>query len=771
MTTTTSTSCSLCDIEIRGDAVYDEALSFCCHGCHTVYQILKQAGQLTDPESSPLFQQAVKSGLISNPDLLEQLKKRRPSTQELHRLTFEVGEMWCPSCAEVIPLFLLQNPALHNCVVDYATDLGSVEFDPCRIGKEEIFSLIHRLGYTAHPLDSNQGRKVNRMLLLRFGVAAFCLLNTMMFSYPLYAGNPGIAQTHTFAYLSLFTSIPVVTFCLAPILRRFWASLQVALFGMETLVVIGVGSAFALSVYNLSLGSIDVYFDSLSAIVTLVLLGKIIEARAKFSARETLTRLSRSLPRKGRRKVGEKEEWVPVKELKIDDILVVTAGEKVVLDGEVIKGAASVDESLLTGECLPLPKLPGSPLIAGSLLTDGWLTFRVSREEEGSTLSQIIRQVEVGFTHKPAYTRAVDPLVRWLVPAVLLLAAITGILRQDPIAAITVLLISCPCAIGIAAPLAEALTMSALAQAGCLVRNRGALQLLGKETLSVFDKTGTLTTGQFSLIHPPPTHQAILKALVAKSHHPISRALYQALPIEPVKIDRFQVVIGNGLQGHYHGKRYLLGSTEFLRARGVQGVFEELPGTTPLFFAEEDRLLFRMDLEDQVRPAAKSTLALLPSPVILSGDAASAVECVAKQVGSSLYYWRQSPLEKQEKIRKWREQGECVLMLGDGINDAPALAEAHVGISVVSATDMSVQASDLLLTSDRLEVLPRIRDIARKGRRIVYQNLWWAFSYNVIGLGLALSGQLRPLFAAVAMVLSSLAVIANALRLKRKSSP
>ncbi len=763
--TALTTTCALCELAVGSTPVCDEELSFCCHGCHTVYQILKRAGKLEDVGESPLFQQAVKSGLISNPDLLEQLRNK-PKPKELQRLTFEVGEMWCPSCAEIIRLYSLQQEGVFSCVVDYATDLASIEFDPQVVGRERLFSLIRGLGYEPCLLDSKQGNQISRSLLLRFGVAAFCLLNIMMFSYPLYAGDRTVEGALLFAQLSGVAALPVVTYCLWPILKRFFASLQVGLFGMETLVVLGVGSAFGLSIHHLSMGSIDVYFDSMAAIVTLVLLGKMIEARAKFSARDTLTSLTRALPRRGRRG----DEWVAVKDLAVGDLIRVCAGEKVVLDGVVVEGSGICDESLMTGEPLPHTKAPGDALLAGSLLVEGGLVFRVVREEKESTLSQIVGQVERGLDHKPAYIRAVDPLIRWIVPVLVLLAASVGYVTGDPIRAITLLLISCPCAIGIAAPLAESLTMSAMAKTGAIIRNRGVLRLLGRETISVFDKTGTVTYGRFELLSEIPSHHAILKALCNATNHPISQTIARSIQEEPEELDHIRIVLGKGMEGTKKGHRYYFGSADFLRTSGIAGEYNEPPGDTTVFFGKDHQLLFALTLADEVRPEAREAMEGLPHPVLLSGDSSTSVQKVAKEIGFSEWFWRHTPLEKQERVQRWREDGEVVLMVGDGVNDAPALSEAQIAISVLAATDLSIQVSDILLTTDDLRVLSRIRALAVKGQRIVTQNLFWAFSYNIIGVGLALCGQLRPLYAAVAMVLSSLAVIANALRIKTSSS-
>ena len=786
----TSQLCALCDLDVGNHAIVDGEHAFCCPGCHTVFQILQSRQEVENYDQHPVFQAAVQSGLISNPGLLEQLRqkasKERPEVTS--RLHLDVGEMWCPSCAEVIKLLLMQTEGVVNCVVDYSTDLASVEFDPCQVSKEDVLGVIRSVGYTAEPLQADGKQVVNRGLLLRFGVAAFCALNAMMFSYPIYAsqfsGSSG-GYSYLFAWLSFFVSLPVLFYSATPILRRFWVSLQLGLFGMETLVVMGVGSAFGLSLYQLSQGSDHVYFDSMSVIVALVLLGKIIEARAKFSAKEAILQINRSIPRKGRRRFDDgSERFVSVKEIDVGDLVVICAGEKVVLDGTVIEGEGWVDESLMTGEPVPVQKGGGEQVLGGTLLQQGWICVQVTDRAEVSTLAQIIGMVEEGVNHKVQYERAIDPIVRWFVPTVILIAVFSGAWmfwvgdhtssEAIVVRVISILLISCPCAIGIAVPLAESLLMAGLARLGAIVRNRGVLRLLGRETIWVFDKTGTVTEGRFSLLEGVETlselQQSQLKALSSRSQHPIATTIAKEINQPPNHLQSFRELIGKGIKGSCEGVCLHLGSRHFLESEGIALSDEkgEASGLKTLVgFAVDHQLVSWVVLGDRMKQGMKEVLQHQRS-LLLSGDAESVVKCVAHEAGFDACAWQQSPLEKREKIETLRQEGETVLFVGDGMNDAPALTAAHIGLSVVSATDLSIQASDILLTTDQLSVIPKVRSLARQGHRIIKQNLFWAFFYNVVGIGLAVTGYLLPIFASLAMVVSSLMVIGNALRLLRR---
>jgi len=789
------TCCRLCATPVVNGRVVDGDQIFCCHGCHAVYQILSVKGELASYQQHPIFEQAIQAGLISNPQLLEEMASRSSdfSQDELKKIYFEIEEMWCPSCAEVIKWMLLRKPGVLHCVIDYTTDLASIEYSPRHLSKDEIFKTIEGLGYRPLPLQGAERRPVSFVLWLRFIIAAFCALNIMMFSYPVYAtyfesDENGYARL--LVWLSFFTSLPVVSYCAWPIWRRFVNSVRAGILGMETLVVMGVGSAFSLSLFHLFSGSTHVYFDSMSVIIALVLLGKIIESRAKFSAKDSILCLARSTPRRGRKCFPDgSQKFVPLKEIAVGDSIAIFTGEKVVLDGVVIDGEGACDESLMTGESLPVMKRPGDHVLGGTFLQNGTLIYRVTTELEETALHKIIDLVEQNIGHKTSYVRYADQIVRYFVPVVALIAFCAGIaaffyaselplesrLAEGLIRIVSVLLISCPCAIGIAAPLAESYMMHGLAKLGALVRNRGCLALLGKETVFVFDKTGTVTEGRFNVItglrELSGEERALLKGLAKHSNHPIARATTLAIPEAHATVNRIEEIAGKGLKGFSDGVLCLFGSLDFLRQQGVPAHSEELSSdeevATVVYFSVNLQPPSKIVLGDRLRSDAAALLEELKplQRVLLSGDSESTVKAVARLCGFDTYRARYHPLEKRAFIDALRAQGEVVCMLGDGINDAPALTAANIGISVVSATDISIQVSDILLTTERLGVVSQVRAFGKKGQRIIQQNLFWAFFYNVIGIGLACMGYLSPLFAASAMVLSSLIVLFNAKRL------
>ncbi len=766
MKTISEQSCALCGLKAQGSAYSEGELRFCCPGCRAVYRILEAQKSLSGYEEHPIFREAVKSGLISNPELLETMRERSREMDsfETRRLHLDIQNMWCPSCAEVIRLILMQQKGVKNCVVDYCTDLASIEWVPRFISEDRILAIIEGLGYGPRRLCDDQGKSAHSLLLLRFIVAAFCALNVMMFSYPVYASyffadSSGLADT--FSRLSFAASIPALTYCGYPVYRRFWQGMKAGILGMEALISISVFSAIGLSVYELAKGSNHIYFDTATVIITFVLLGKIIESKAKFSAKESLMRLTRALPRRGRKKgVG----FVPLKEIRAGDILVAHAGEKIVLDGIVVEGEGGADESLMTGEVVPVQKLKGESLIGGSLLKRGSVSYRVTKTLEESTLSELISLIETELKDKVPYSRAADRVAKWLVPAVLSIAV--SLLFFAPLRALSVLVIACPCALGIAVPLVESRLMHRLSACGAVVRNRGALSLLGKETAYVFDKTGTVTEGKFRVLSGldeiPARDRAVLKSMCLQSAHPASVAISTAIAEKPAPLDSFEDVQGNGLKASYQNEDYCLGSASFLGEKVPEcrdgGVI------TTVFFSKGGRTLAALSLGDQIKTGMKELVQSLPATYLLSGDGQNTVSKVAGLCGFKGFLAEANPLSKRDFIDTLRKR-EVICFVGDGLNDAPAIAGADIGISVMSATDMSIQASDILLTTDNLSVLQTLRTLGKQARRLISQNLFWAFGYNVIGIGLAVFGLLSPIYAAFAMVLSSVIVILNAQRI------
>lgn len=782
MATETLSLCALCELEITSRPFAEGNLLFCCAGCHAVHTILAAKSELEKGIDHPLVKEAAEAGLISNPNLLEELheRKQRASEEilEKKRIIISLQGLWCPSCAHLIQYVLARKKGVINIIVDYATDIAVVEYQPRYLDKENILSAIARLGYEVDIQADAALTSASRPLKIRCAVTAFFALNVMMFAYPLYATYfDASAEEYSsiFAWLSFWAALPVMTYGAWPIYKRFWAALRTGFFGMETLVVLGAGSATLLSTYRLLNGNTHVYFDTACVIVALVLGGKLVESKAKFNAKKTLTEIARSQPKRGRKRFADgKTYFVPFADIEIGDEIKTVAGEKIILDGIVTEGEATCDESLLTGESLPVVKTIGSKVIGGSVLLHGTIVWSVKTAVEETIQQRILQLVQNDLGLKNVKEQRIDVILRFFIPIILLLTLWGYVLSGWNFEqALSILLIACPCALGIAIPLVESQLIQALAEKGALVRNRACLQTLGKESIIAFDKTGTVTKGYLEVINGinslSSEERFVFANIARQSTHPVSQAIARALDSElPIEIPTLEHA-GKGLEGKWKNKTYRMGSEAYFKALAFdyQTRTKGFPGSTPCLLFEDNRLIARLFLADSIKQEIPPLLKALNNvqSILLSGDNKQTVKHIAQECGFDSWYGEQSPLDKREKIKELKNNGAVIAMIGDGINDAPALTAADVAISVVSATDISIQVSDILLTTEKMDVLLPVRKLAIKARHLIKQNLFWTFFYNVIGIGLALGGYLSPIYSAIAMTASSLIVVLNAQRL------
>lgn len=764
---TNPVSCSLC-----GQRVKRSSSSFCCHGCQAVYEILSANQELSKKENHPLYLQAVKYGIISNPELT------LPTAHAIAgQWTLQIEGMWCPACATLISLLMLKTKGVKACHVDYMTDMTAIDFDPMLTSKEELIKKIEKWGYKASEATNSSFKKREFSLTLRLVIASFCALNVMMFTYPLFStffdqAEEGVVPI--LSWISLGLTLPVVTYSAWPIYRRFYFGLREGFLGMEALVVLGIAASLSVSFYEMAIGSHRVYFDTVTMLIALLLFGKAVEQKAKFSSKEAQMKLHLLSPRKGRKRTEAGQfEIVSIKEIKSGDVIQILSGERVVLDGIVMGGDASVDESSMTGESTPIYKRVGDPVLSGSILLSGILEVKVTADCETSSLKKLIQQTQGALLHKTEISRLVDRIAQAITPAVLTVTTAafayflsTGYGFQEAfLRATSALLIACPCAIGIAAPLAESSLIDVFSKKGAIVRNRSLFSKLAQATLFVFDKTGTVTEGKLELVNGlsalSDDQKTRLKSLSACSLHPVSQAISASIEGAAHPVQSLKEMPGFGVSGIIGGKSVSIGAARWMVARGV-----EVPALSSVHsvccYEEEGYLVAQIELKDRLREGA---LNLPIKKLLLSGDREEPVKKMAELLGFSSYAACMTPLEKQERIRALKFQGEVIVFVGDGMNDAPSLAEAHVGVSVLQASDMAYQASDLYLLNGKLDLFQELVAVSIKGERVQRQNFFWAFFYNAIGIPLALAGILTPLFATFAMTASSLIVLLNSKRI------
>ncbi|MBH9551283.1 heavy metal translocating P-type ATPase [Inhella gelatinilytica] len=590
--------------------------------------------------------------------------------------------------------------------------------------------------------------------------------------------------------------------------RRFykaaWAGLRARSPGMDVLVALGSTSAWGLSLWLLwrGAGSMELFFESGASILSFVLLGRYLEGRAKRATGSALRGLQELAPAQA--ELWRDEAWrlEPLSELKASDRVRVRPGGRIPCDGRVTEGRTHVDEAHLSGEPLPVAKEVGDVVRAGALNLDGVIELRASQTAAASSLAQLVRLVESAQASKAPIQRLADRVAARFVPAVLLLAVATlaawtlaGRWGQGLIAAVSVLVVACPCALGLATPTAVVVGIGRAARRGLLVRDAAALEQMASLDRIVFDKTGTLTRGEPELLHIEPLGelnrlqvQALAAALSAGSEHPLARAIREAQSDLPTAAaTEVRALAGLGLMGKVGEQRLHLGSSRYLLELGLSTAAWEASaqkqaarGLSVSWLAAsqpEPQLLGLLSFGDRPRAEAARALADLRKQglrcSLLSGDRPEAARAVAQQLGFGAQDEVHGGLLPQDKlgaIHTWRARGERVAMVGDGLNDAPALAAADVGIAITAqgrGTDVAAQASTLTLLSDDLRRIPEGLTLARRTLRAIRQNLFWAFGFNAVMLPLAMAGQLNPLWASAAMASSSLIVLGNALRLRR----
>jgi Cu+-exporting ATPase len=582
--------------------------------------------------------------------------------------------------------------------------------------------------------------------------------------------------------------------------RAGWLALRARSGNMDLLVALGTSAAYGLSVYQLLAGgAMHLYFEASAVVITLVLLGKWLEARAKRQTASAIRALQVLRPDAARVRRGGQDIDVPIAEVKVGELVVVRPGERIAADGVVAEGASHVDEALITGESLPVARHAGDRVTGGAINGEGLLLVRVSAVGAESTLARIIRLVEDAQAAKAPVQHLVDRVSAVFVPVVLVLALLTlagwwlyaGDAERAIINAVAVLVIACPCALGLATPAAIMAGTGVAARYGILIKDAEALELAHRVTTVAFDKTGTLTEGKPSLaaLAPAPGIEEpqllqLAAAVQRGSEHALGRAVLDAATARGLVASLAAVDVaalpGRGVAATVEGRRLLLGSTRLMREQGIgldalseRAAMLERQGLTISWLADDDghRLLGLLAFGDRVKPQARAALQALRAmriqTLLLTGDNQGSADVVGKQLGIDRVIADMLPADKAGAVAALKVGGQCVAMVGDGINDAPALAAADVGIAMSSGTDVAMQAAGITLMRGDPALVAAAISISRRSYNKIRQNLFWAFIYNLVGIPLAAFGLLNPMLAGGAMALSSVSVIGNALLLRR----
>lgn len=705
----------------------------------------------------------------------------------------------CAACAGLIEAALERVDGVRAARVNGASERAEVDWDPARTRASALIEAVQRAGYQAYLADAEDALRSrqaeSRQALWRLFVAAFCMMQVMMAAAPGYFAAPGDIAPDLAALLrwsAWVLTLPVLLFSARPFFSAAWQSLRQRRIGMDVPVALGIAVTFvASSAASFDPGGIfghEVYFDSLTMFVCFLLAGRWLEARSRERSTRSLDALLRRLPDSVERLAADGSvAWVPAARLAAGDRVRVAVGQAFPADGCLIEGRTQADESLLTGESRPLVRGVGDSVIAGSLNLGAPVLMRVAQVGHGTRHQQIVALMQRALTERPSTVRWADRVAAPFVGGVLLLAAAAfGVwMHIDPSravwVAVSILIVTCPCALSLAAPSALIAATGALARRGVLVQRLDALETLAQIDIACFDKTGTLTEDRLALaqvVWPDggdlQAWQRRAAALAAHSRHPLSQALVRATPSEDAASWPWHGVheqAGQGLEAlDADGRRWRLGSAAWV------GVVPPTDLARPaVWLAPQDGTAApphaRFEFDEVLRPDAAGLLRSLREQGIglrlLSGDRAGAVQAVAQRLGLADAQHDATPQDKLASLRALQRQGRRVLMVGDGLNDGPVLAQADVSVALGHGAALAQQRADIVVLGSRLGEIAHARGVARRCAGIVRQNLAWAAGYNAVCVPLALLGWLPPWAAGLGMALSSLVVVGNALRLAR----
>ena len=772
--------------------------NMCCRGCQAVAQAIVDGG-LTSfykhrdaPSGRPeelIPEELARMDLYDQPALQAGFVTLDESNLKHASLILE--GITCAACVWLNERHVRALQGVQDFQVNYSTHRAHVAWDDSQLHLSDILKAIGNIGYIAHPFDPGRQEAVQKReksrALRRLFVAGLGAMQVMMLAIAMYAGDYSgmdINIEHFMRWVSLLLTVPVVFFSSSGFFVTAWRDLRRRQLSMEVPVSLAIGLAFGASVWHTLLGSGEIYFDSVCMFSFFLLTSRYLEMGARHKAGQAAEQLVKLLPATTIRVVDGAYEAVPVSQLRPGDIVLVKPGETVPADGEVTEGESSVDESLLTGESLPRHRAPGDALVGGSLNVESPLQMRINSVGEDTMVSGIVRLLDRAQAEKPRLAQLADRVAGYFVGTQLVVAGSValgwGLLAPERAFEITlaVLVVTCPCALSLATPAAVTAAIGALTRLGLLVTRGHVLETLATADQVVFDKTGTLTHGSLSLAGVEPLagmgRQQVLDisaSLGRGSEHPVSRILTlhggQVLDVEQLRARP-----GLGMQGEIGGAVYRLGNANFV----AELVGDEPPALpqgvrgTQVYLGCDSGWLARFELHDRLREDAGAAISRLKAlglrPHIFSGDVPDAVAAVAQELDIADWHGGMRPDDKLARVRELQAAGHKVVMIGDGVNDAPVLAGADVSVAMGQGAQLAHATADMVALSGRLGILAEGVQKARATRSIIGQNLGWAVLYNLIAVPLAAAGWVAPWMAAIGMSVSSLVVVLNALRLK-----
>ncbi|GGO69664.1 heavy metal translocating P-type ATPase [Bowmanella pacifica] len=765
--------------------VLGESQPMCCPGCQAVaeaivangledyYKFRTEPAERADGMPNDLLE---KLKLFDQPELQEEFVVNKGKDNQV-QLSLE--GISCAACAWLIEKKLAKLPGIKQIAVNVSARRALVSWYPEQLALSGILAAIENIGYHAQPFhpkqQEEQFKKTEQSYLKRIGLSGLMTMQVMMIAVALYFGLFGNLDEDIRQFMhwvSLTLSVPVVLYSGAIFYQGAWRALRSGSVNMDVPISVAIWALFIASAKATIIAQGEVFFESVCMFIFLLLISRFLEHKSRHKAAQISANMSKYIPVTATLLENGQASDILAKLLKVDQLVLVKAGETIPVDGVVIDGTSHVDESMLTGEFEPVNKKAGDEVFGGALNQSGSLTIKVLRPLKEAMVSQILRLQDEALLNKPAIAQLADRISSYFVLAVLAISALTfwywhaqGNVDAFWITA-SVLVATCPCALGLATPSALTCAMARLNRQGILLKRADLLESLTSINMLAFDKTGTLTEGKFSIqrtvnLSSLPEQQIleIAAALEMHSEHPLAKAFnhYQVEPATHVEI-----IAGLGLCGEVKGIHYQLGSSHLIK-HGIPAALTDCN----VLLADAEQVLAGFVLTDQVRSDALSMLEDLKGyeRCIISGDSQHNVEKIAEQLQITKLYSQCRPEQKLQTVQTLQQQGHQVLMVGDGINDTPVLAAAQVSVAVGGASDLAKNAADIILINPTLTLLPELFKMAQRTKQKIMQNMAWALGYNVLVLPLAVSGYLTPWLGVIGMSLSSIIVVANSVRL------
>ena len=732
----------------------------------------------------------------------------------MKRIILSIDGMTCSACSNGLEKYLNKQNGIYNASVNLVMASATIDYDEKILDIPKLETFVKKAGFKSlgefKEIKLETKSKNDKTKLIIFTILAIILMYISM-GHMLNLPSIPYLDPHKHIYPYMITLLLLTVAFLIygfDIIKNGYKNLIHKTPNMDTLVGIGVITSFLYSLYNMYLvfkgdhdAVMNLYFESSAIVIYFIKLGRFIDGASKDKTKEAIQKLVTITPAKATIKKENTYKEVTLDEIKKGDIVICKAGEKIAVDGEIIYGKAHFDESFITGESKPVNKTAGSKVLAGSLNYDGYTEYKAEKIGKDSTISEIVRLVIEASNTKAPISKIADKVSGIFVPVVILIAIITLILyllitkdlSESLTTFVTILVIACPCSLGLATPLAIVVSSGQCAKEGILIKTSEILENVQKIDTVIFDKTGTLTYGKLKISkvinYSNLENQKLLQlvgSLEAKSNHPISKAFESYMSennVNPLEVLDFENIPGFGIKGKVEKEEIMLGNSKLLNKYNIKNthITDEntlaLNGNSIIYVIKNNEIIALIGACDIIRENVKNVIKELQNrgitTVMLTGDNEKTASKIAEELGINIVYSNVVPSEKAEVIKKLKEENKYVMMCGDGINDSPALSLSDIGVSIHGATDIAIDSSDVILTQNNLNSILKLIDISKKTFKIIKQNLFWAFFYNLIMIPIAI-GILKPIgiivtpmIASLAMVFSSITVILNTLRLKK----